>query len=170
MGMSTRRFALGCHPHIAALYVKKETVLPIGNMTGLEIMQAMAKGVIPHPSIAETIPMKCVLAEKGRIVFEVKADERHLNPLGGIHGGFSATVMDSVTGCVVHTMLDAGVGYGTIDLNVKMLKPVPKEITLIAEGRIINVSRSLGVSEGTLKDETGKLYAHSTATCMIFTI
>lgn len=150
--------------------MKKEVVLSIENMTGLEIMQAMVQGALPHPSIAETIPMKSVLAEKGRIVFEVKADGRHLNPLGGIHGGFSATVMDSVTGCAVHTMLDAGVGYGTVDLNVKMLKPVPRDITLIAEGRIINVSRSLGVSEGTLKDETGKLYAYSTATCMIFTI
>jgi len=143
--------------------------MSIKNMTGLEIMQAMVQGVLPHPSIADTMPMKGVLVEKGRIVFEVKADDRHTNPLGGVHGGFAATVMDSVTGCAVHTMLDAGVGYGTIDLNVKMLKPVPRDTTLIAEGKIINLSKSLGVAEGTLKDEAGKLYAHSTATCMIFT-
>jgi len=147
---------------------KKESALSTRDRTGLEIMHAMAQGEIPHPSIAETIPMKCILAEKGKIVFEVKADGRHLNPLGGIHGGFAATVMDSVTGCVVHTMLDAGVGYATVDLNVKMLKPVPRDIMLIAEGLIIKISASLGVSEGTLKDENGKLYAHSTATCMIF--
>lgn len=144
--------------------------MSIQNKTGLEIMQAMAQGEIPHPSIAATIPMTCILVEKGRVVFEVKADERHLNPLGGIHGGFAATVMDSVTGCVVHTMLSAGVGYATVDLNVKMLKPVPKNMTLIAEGLIIKVSKSLGISEGTLKDEDGKLYAHSTATCMIFSV
>ncbi|MCF6299901.1 MAG: PaaI family thioesterase [Proteobacteria bacterium] len=142
----------------------------IDNMTGLEIMQAMVQGSIPHPSITKTFPMKCVLAKKGKIIFQVKADERHLNPLGGVHGGFSATVMDSVTGCVVHTMLDAKVGYATVDLNVKMLKPVPRDTKLIAEGTIIKVSKSLGVSEGTLKDEAGKLYAHSTATCMIFDV
>lgn len=141
--------------------------MSIRDKSGLQIMQAMAQGEIPHPSITETMPMKCSLAEKGRVVFEVKADARHLNPLGGIHGGFAATVLDSVTGCVVHTMLEAGVGYATVDLNVKMLKPVPINTELIAEGLIIKVSASLGVSEGTLKDENGNLYAHSTATCMI---
>ena len=133
-------------------------------------MRAMVEGVIPHPTIADTIPMKSILAEKGRMVFEVKADERHINPFGGIHGGFSATVMDTVTGCAVHTMLDAGVAYATVDLNVKMLKPIPGDTTLIAEGKIINLSKSLGVSEGTLKDKAGKLYAHSTAICMILKI
>jgi len=142
--------------------------MDIKNKTGLEIMEAMLQGEFPHPSIAETIPMKAVLVEKGRMVFEVKADERHLNPLGGVHGGFAATVMDSATGCAVHTMLEAGVGYGTIDLSVKMLRPVPTDVLLVAEGLIINISKSLGVSEGTLKDETGKLYAHATATCMLF--
>jgi len=130
-------------------------------------MQALAQEKIPHPTMAETIPMECILAEKGRIVFEVKADARHLNPLGGVHGGFAATVLDSATGCVVHTMLAAGVGYATVDLNVKMLRPVPKNVLLVAEGLIINISRSLGISEGTLKDKNGKLYAHCTATCML---
>ena len=142
--------------------------MSIESMTGLALMQAMVEGKFPHPSIAETIPMKGVLAEKGKILFEVQADGRHLNPLGGVHGGFSATVLDSVTGCAVHTMLDAGVAYATIDLNVKILKPVPQAIILFAEGRIISVSKSLGIAEGSLKDETGKLYAHATATCMIF--
>ena len=139
------------------------------NMTGLEIMQAMAKGTIPTPSIAETMPMKCILAERGRVIFEVKADGRHLNPFGGVHGGFSSTVMDTVTGCVVHTMLNAGVNYATIDLCVKMLRPVPKDVQLFAEGLIVNVSKSLGVSEGTLKDKSGKLYVHATSTCMLLT-
>jgi len=137
------------------------------SMTGLEIMQAMEKGAIPAPSISETIPMKCILVERGRVLFEVKADSRHLNPFGGVHGGFSSTAMDTVTGCVVHTMLDAGVGYATIDLCVKMLRPVPKDVQLIAEGLIVNVSKSLGVSEGALKDESGKIYAHATSTCML---
>ena len=96
-----------------------------------------------------------------------RADGRHLNPLGGVHGGFAATVLDSVTGCAVHTMLEAGVGYGTVDLHVKMLRPVPRDVDLVAEGRVINLSKNLGVAEGTLKTPDGKLLAHASATCMI---
>lgn len=141
--------------------------MSLEKMSGLEIMQAMVAGKIPDASIAQIIPMKGILAEHGRIQLEAMADERHLNPLGGVHGGFAATVMDSVTGCALHTVLDAGVSYGTVDLNVKMLKPVPKHVPLIAEGKVINVSRSIGVAEATLKDADGNLYAHATATCMI---
>ena len=84
-----------------------------------------------------------------------------------MHGGFSATVLDTVTGCVIHTMLSAGTGYATIDLSVKMLRPVPKDVTLLGEGNIISVTKSIGVSEGALKDEAGKLYAYATATCKL---
>ena len=141
--------------------------MSIRNVSGLELMQAMVDGQIPMPPIAHVIPMRGVAAEHGRIVFEAQADERHLNPLGGVHGGFAATVLDSVTGCAVHTVLEAGVGYATVDLNVKMLKAVPRGVPLIAEGKVISVSRSLGISEGTLKDADGNLYAHATATCLI---
>ena len=136
-------------------------------MTGLELMQAMLDGAIPPPSISTTIPMQGVSVESGKVVFQARADERHLNPLGAVHGGFAATVMDTVTGCAVHTLLGAGEGYGTIDLNVKMMRPVPRDVDLVAEGNVINISRSLAVSEGTLKDAEGKLYAHATATCML---
>ncbi len=137
-------------------------------LTGLEFLQAMERGEIPKATIAETIPMDGVLAEKGRIVMEAKANDRHLNPLGQVHGGFAATVLDAVTGCAVHTMLEPRTGFGTVDLNIKMMRPVPLETKLLAEGKIINMSKSLGVAEGTLKDEAGKLYAHATATCKIF--
>lgn len=137
------------------------------NLSGLELMQAMVAGQLPMPPIAHVIPMAGVAAEHGHVVFEAQADERHLNPLGGVHGGFAATVLDSVTGCAIHTVLEAGVGYGTVDLNVKMVKAVPRGVPLIAEGKVISVSRSLGISEGTLKDADGNLYAHATATCLI---
>ena len=136
-------------------------------MTGLELMQAMLDGTIPAPSIASTIPMQGVAVESGKVVFRARADARHLNPLGAVHGGFAATVMDTVTGCAVHTLLGAGEGYSTIDLNVKMMRPVPRDVDLVADGNVINISRSLAVSEGTLKDAEGKLYAHATATCML---
>ena len=139
----------------------------IKELTGLEIMQKMVEGIFPMPSIAITIPMKATEVENGRIVFEARADDRHLNPLGGVHGGFAATVLDSVTGCATHSTLGAKIGYGTVDLNVKMVRPVPKNTTLIATGVVLNSTRSLVISEGTLKNAAGKLYAHATATCMI---
>lgn len=136
-------------------------------MTGLQLLQAMATGHIPPASISETIPMKPTQIENGQVTFEVQADKRHLNPLGGVHGGFAATVLDTVTGCAIHTVLEAGVGYGTIDLNIKMCRPIPKDHPLIAIDDVINVSKNLAISEGKIIDEHGKLYAHATATCMI---
>ena len=139
----------------------------IEKMTGLEIMQAIVRGELPHPTMSKSIPMKVMKVEKGKVVFNAIANDKHLNPQGGVHGGFASTVLDSVTGCAVHTVLGAGVAYGTIDLNIKMLRPVPRDENLIAEGKVINLSKSLGVSEGTLKSEEGKLYATSSAICMI---
>ena len=136
-------------------------------MTGLEIMQAFAQGLVPEPGIAKTMPMKPLEVEHGRIVFSAIADERHTNPLGGVHGGFAATVLDSVTGCATHTVLAAGEGYGTTDLNVKICRPLPFNKQLIAEGKVINAGRNLVISEGYIRDEEGKLYAHATATNMI---
>lgn len=136
-------------------------------MTGLQLMQAMCAGKIPPASISETIPMRPFEVSEGSIHFKVQADSRHLNPLGGVHGGFFATVLDSVTGCAVHTLLEAGIGYGTIDLNIKMCRPIPKNKELLAVGTVLNMSKNLGISEGKITDEDGKLYAHATATCMI---
>lgn len=136
-------------------------------MTGLEGLQAMVTGDVPQPSMSKVIPHTGVFAEHGRVVFEAIADERHLNPLGAVHGGFLATVMDSVTACAIYSALDGATAYSTIELNVKMMRPVPLNTPLIAEGKLINLSKSLGIAEGTLKDSEGKLYGHATATCMI---
>ncbi|MGQ8975973.1 PaaI family thioesterase [Acinetobacter schindleri] len=142
--------------------------MDIKNLSGLQIMQEMCNGNLPMPSMATTIPMKPTLIESGQVTFEVQADQRHLNPLGGVHGGFTATVLDTVTGCAIHTVLEAGAGYGTIDLNIKMCRPIPQNRPLTAIGQIINTSKNLAISEGKIIDEDGKLYAHATATCMIF--
>ena len=142
-------------------------IMDLQAMSGLELLTAMAEGLLPPPSISETIPMKMEHIDKGVVEFTARADDRHLNPMGGVHGGFAATVLDSVTGCAVHSMLEAGVGYGTVDLSVKMIRPIPKNTELFAEGRVINVSRNLAVSEGDIKDLDGKLYAHATCTCSI---
>lgn len=136
-------------------------------LSGLELLNLVKQGTLPHPSMADTIPMQMIEAERGSAVFQAVASEKHLNPMGGVHGGFAATVLDSVTGCAVHTMLAPGESYGTVDLNIKLLKPVPVGKTLTARGTVINMSKRLGVSQATLTDDEGAIYAHATCTCMI---
>lgn len=136
-------------------------------MTGLELLQASAAGLIPAASISQTMGMKGMEVEKGRIVIHARADSRHLNPLDGVHGGFAATLLDSVTGCAVHSMLEAGIDFGTVDLGVKMMRPVPRDQDVVAEARVTHLSRSIGIAEGTLKDAAGNLLASASATCFI---
>lgn len=137
------------------------------DMSGLEALKAMMAGDIPPPPMAATMPSRIIHVEEGFVRFIVRADERHLNPAQGVHGGFSATIMDTITGVAVHSVMEAGIGYSTIDLNVKMLRPIPIDTDLIAEGTLINRSRRLAVSEGKIMDEDGKIYASGSATCMI---
>jgi len=136
-------------------------------MSGLEILEKFKDGVFPHPTMATTIPMKIMEVKKGFIEFRAVANDMHLNPMGGVHGGFAATVLDSATGSAVHTLLLHGESYGTVDLNVKMLKPIPLGMELRATGKVIHLSRRLGISEATLTDDDGNIYAHATSTCMI---
>ncbi len=137
------------------------------NLTGLEYMCRIVSGESPHPSFAATVSMVFREAEAGRIVIEATAGDAHLNPLGGTHGGFVAAVLDEATGSAVHSMLGVGEMPATIELNVKMMRPVPQDRPMIVEGRLINLSRTLGVAEGSIRDAEGKLYAHATCTCAI---
>jgi len=135
--------------------------------SGVQLMQRMAESGSPQPSMGTTMNMALASAEYGFVRFEATASDTHLNPMGGVHGGFAATVLDSATGCAVHSVLEPGESYGTVDLNVKMMRPVPQHVTLFGEGRILNRSKSLAVSEAKLVDAQGKLYAHATCTCKI---
>ncbi len=139
----------------------------IQDMNGCELLQAMKDGKLPRASISNTMGIDLAKVEPGFVQFEATATKAHLNPLGGVHGGFAATALDSATGCAIHSLLEPGVGYGTIDLNVKMMRPVPVDTKLFAEGKVINISKSIGMSEARLVDAGGKLYAHATCTCKI---
>lgn len=110
----------------------------------------MTRGELPCASISDTIPMTMASIDAGSVRFTARADKRHLNPLGGVHGGFAATVPDSVTGGAILSMPEAGVSYGTVDLNVKRVQAVPVDTPLVAERRGLHVSRTIGVPEGTL--------------------
>jgi uncharacterized protein (TIGR00369 family) len=137
------------------------------HLNGLEYMQAVVANEIPMPPMAETVPMRCIAAERGSVVFSARADARHLNRADNVHGGFTATVMDSVASCALRTMLEAGASFVTIELNVKLLRPVPKDVELRGEGTCINVAKKIGVTEARLFDHQGHLCAHCTATFVI---
>ena len=136
-------------------------------MSGLEFLRAAAAGDVPAATMWSTMPMRADVIEPGYVKMIARADERHLNSQGAVHGGFAATVLDSVTGCAVHTMLDAHAGYATVDLSVKMLRPVPLSVDLIVEGRVAHLSKSLGIAEGVLTTPDGKKVALASATCLI---
>ncbi len=141
-----------------------DTKMPDGLQTLSRLINSRNAGV----PMLETMSLQLVEVEPGYVRFDARPGEQHLNPMGVIHGGFAATALDSATGCAIHSLLEPGVHYGTIDLNVKMTRPVLPGQQLHAEARVVNISRRLGVSEGKLLDDDGKVYAWASATCMIY--
>lgn len=136
-------------------------------LNGLEFLNAIKDGTLPHSAMAKTIPMQLTHVETGHIVYEVTPDENHINLQGGIHGGFCATILDSVTGAAAHTIMDKSVKFATTDLNIKMIRPMQCHQTYKGVGKIINAGRTLVITEGLIMDENEKIYAHGTATLMI---
>jgi len=141
--------------------------MSMDQLTGLEFLTAVKNGEIPHAPMAKTIPMKLVEVQQGSIVYEVTPGEEHINLQGGVHGGFCATILDSVTGAAAHTIMEKGVRFATTDLNIKMIRPMQVGITYRGVGKIINQGRTLVITEGRIMDENDKIYAHGTATLMI---
>lgn len=136
-------------------------------LTGLEMLNLLKNGEKERPSMGKTIPLQLKDVKPGWARFEARADENHLNPVGMVHGGFAATVLDSAMGCALQSTALANEFFATVDLNVKLLKPVPVNQPLIVEANKIHASNRIGVAEGELKDEEGIVYAHATSTCMV---
>lgn len=136
-------------------------------MNGLEYLTAIKNGELPGSAMGQLIPMKLSVVRENYVEYEVYPDERHFNLQGGIHGGFCATVLDSVTGAAVHTTVDAGVSFSTIDLNVKMLKAMKNSETYTAIGEVIRIGRNVLTSEGRIIDKEGKVYAFGSATLLV---
>lgn len=137
------------------------------DLTGLEMLKQMKNGDRDRPSMGNTIPLKMLEVEYGYALFEAQANENHLNPVGMVHGGFASTVLDSAMGCSLQSTLPASQFFATVDLHIKMLKPVPRDTLLLVEAKMIHTSKRMGVSEGVLKTEDGTVYAHGTTTCMV---
>jgi uncharacterized protein (TIGR00369 family) len=141
----------------------------VAGKTGLEMMQAMLRGELPLPPIARTLDFQLLEAEAGRAMFQGKPGPAHLNPMGGIHGGWYATLLDSALGCAVHTMMPVGRGYTTAELGVNLVKAIgPKVQRVRAEGKVLHSGRQLATAEARLYGPDGTLYAHATTTCLVF--
>jgi uncharacterized protein (TIGR00369 family) len=138
-------------------------------MTGLEFVRGLVDGTLPLNTIAETLGYDVAEVESGRVVVTAKPNGAHLNPAGTVHGGLSATLLDSCMGLAIQSTLERGVGSTTLEFKISLLRPITPETGLVtAEGRVLNCGRRVGTAEGRITDLQGRLLAHGTTTCLIF--
>jgi len=141
----------------------------VAGKSGLEIMQALLHGELPAAPISKTLDFWLVDVGPGLAVFQGTPGPSHLNPMGTIHGGWYATLLDSALGCAVYTMLPAGSGYTTAELSVNLVRAVGSKATRVrAEGKVIHCGRQLATAEARLYGPDGTIYAHGTTTCLVF--
>jgi uncharacterized protein (TIGR00369 family) len=139
--------------------------------SGAAFFHAMGNGELPMPHIGETLEFWPVEWEVGRMVFQGTPNIRHYNPIGSVHGGWIAAILDSAVGCAVHSALTEGTGYTTVELKLNYVRAVTTQTgPLRAEGKVVHVGKQLATAEGRLHDARGKLYAHASTTCMVFAL
>lgn len=152
------RLGLGSIPHA-----------DLAERTGLELLRRVVAGDYPAPAIAARMNFALVEVDEGRAVFRGLPGERHLNPLGGVHGGWAATIMDSALGCCVHSMLGIGEAFSTAEMKINYTRPITPQTGIVTcEGKVVHKGRTLAVSEARLVDGQGRLLAFGTETCSIF--
>lgn len=138
-------------------------------LSGYELMKRILDGVFPVPPIAKSFNFRLSEVEPGRAVFTGDPAFDYYNPIGSVHGGFAATLLDSCMGCAVHTKLPAGVGYTTLEIKISFIRAILENTgPLRAEGKVISVGKRVGTAEGRIVDAENRLYAHGTTTCLIF--
>lgn len=135
---------------------------------GLTWMRRMVGGEVGTAPIAVTMGFTGAEVEEGRVVFTAEPGEHLYNPIGLVHGGLAATLLDSAMGCAVHTVLEAGIAYGTIDLQIRYLRPITVDVGLIrCEGTVVNRGRRIATAEGRITDAQGRLLATGTTACLL---
>jgi uncharacterized protein (TIGR00369 family) len=157
--------------HVSPLGVGTIPHEDVARYSGLELLQRWIDRHYPAPSMAARLNYDLVEVAEGRAVFRGLPSDRHLNPLGTVHGGWAGTVLDSALGCAVHTTLAPGEGYATAEFKVNLMRPMtPTTGEVVCEARVIHRGRTMAVSEGSLRDGQGRLLAFGTETCSIFPI
>jgi uncharacterized protein (TIGR00369 family) len=138
-------------------------------LSGLDYLRAIAAGEVAPPPIALLLGFDFVEVEEGRAVFAVTPDEFHYNPIGVVHGGLAATLLDSAMGCAVHSTLPAGTMYTTLEVKVNFARAITRDTgRVVCEANVIHGGRTVATAEGrVVAEETGKLLAHGTTTCLV---
>ena len=143
----------------------------MASMSGLDFVRKMFAGELPEPPIMENVgPFDCT-AEAGAVVLHSVPGFRHYNPIGSVHGGYAAILLDSAMGLAVHSALPAGSGYTTLEFKISFIRGMTKDSgTVRTEGKVLNVGRRAATAEARIIDAQGKLLAHATTTCLVFEI
>ena len=140
----------------------------IGRRSGLELLRAMIAGELAAPPVMHLLDMTRMEADEGRVAVELVPQEFHYNPLGTVHGGWIATLLDSAVACAIHTTLPVGKTYTTLELKVNYVRALTEQVPLVrAIGELIHRGGKVGTSHGRLVGPDGTLYAHATTTCII---
>ena len=140
----------------------------IAHLTGREFLQAVIDGRLPAPPIGKTMSFRLIEVGDGFVAFEGVTGPHLLNPLGGVHGGWALTLIDSVTGCAGHSTLAAGVGYATVETKANLSRPIAADAGRVrAEGRVVGRGRTIISAEGRIVDADGRLLAHGTSTLLV---
>jgi uncharacterized protein (TIGR00369 family) len=141
----------------------------VAQRSGLELMQGLMRGELPFPTISRTLDFLLMEVEHGRAVFQGTPGPAHLNPMGSVHGGWFATLLDSALGCCVHAALPRGKAYTTLELKVNLIRALtPKVQRVRAIGEVVHVGGQVATAQARLVGADGKLYAHGTTTCLVF--
>jgi uncharacterized protein (TIGR00369 family) len=142
----------------------------VAHLTGLQAMQAILAGKLPYAPIGKTLDFTFIEVSEGKVVVQGTPGPAHLNPMGGIHGGWYATLLDSALGCAVHTMMPPGRGYTTAELGINLVRAInPQKAPRVrAIGTVVHCGRQLATAEARLVGPDGTLYAHGTTTCLVF--
>ena len=137
-------------------------------MPGIEFLRAIRDGRLPGPPIAQLLGFSLVEVEPGHAVFECVPGERHYNPIGVVHGGLAMTLLDSAMGCCVQSAMPPGSGYTTLEAKTNLVRPITMTTgKLRAIGKLVHSGKRVATAEGRLEDESGKLYAHASTTCIV---
>lgn len=141
----------------------------VRKMSGLEFLQAWVDGKLPSPPIGRVFDFEVAAVEKGRVVFAGTPDARFYNPIGTVHGGYGATLLDSCMACAVHSTLEPGQGYTTLEIKINYVRPMSETTGRVeAVGKVVHAGRQVATAEGWLRDAQGRILAHGSTTCMVF--
>ncbi|MFD0304965.1 PaaI family thioesterase [Streptomyces sp. NPDC127119] len=141
----------------------------VGKATGLDFLRDIVAGRLPAPPIAAALGFALEEVEPGRAVFVLEPGEEHYNPIGSVHGGVYATLLDSAAGCAVQSLLPEGMAYTSLDLSLKFLRPITVDTGKVrAVGTVLNSGRRTALAQAELLDSTDRLLAHATSSCLLF--